>query len=267
MSRSDSKIAKVIAVIPARFGSTRFPGKMLAPISSKSLIQRTYENARTSPLFDEVVIATDDKRIYDHVESFGARAFYTSPDCLTGTDRIIEVIQKGHFKDADCILNIQGDIPLLEPSVMQNVVDALLNDSSASVSTAVISIKSLEELLNPSIVKCVMDNKQRAMYFSRSPIPGVPSGKFNTSTNYYHHLGVYGYRPEFLLELAQLPPTPLQLAEDLEQLKILENGYRIAVAIVDSASFGVDHPEDIKKVEHILCMQNSYSLQAGFARH
>lgn len=267
MSRLDSKIAKVIAVIPARFGSTRFPGKMLAPISNKSLIQRTYENARTSPIFDEIVIATDDKRIYEHIESFGARAFYTSPDCLTGTDRIIEVIQKGHFQDADCILNIQGDIPLLEPSVMQEVVNALLNDSAAAMSTAVIPIKSIDELENPSIVKCVLDNKQRALYFSRSPIPGAPRGNLKLNTSCYHHLGVYGYRPEFLLELAQLAPTPLQLAEDLEQLKILENGYRIAVAIVDSVSFGVDHPEDIKKVENILCMQNSYSLQAGSARH
>lgn len=267
MSRLDTKIAKVIAIIPARFGSTRFPGKMLAPISNKSLIQRTFENVSSCQIFERVIVATDDQRIFDHIRCLGGEAVYTSPECPTGTDRLIEVVQKGQYQDVDCILNIQGDTPLLEISVMEKVASALLNDPTTSMSTAAVPFTSMEDLQNPSIVKCVLDNQQRALYFSRSAIPGAPKGQLKSPAPYYHHLGIYGYKPEFLLELAQLPPTPLQLAEDLEQLKVLEHGYRISVAIVDSISFGVDHPEDIKKVENILCMQNSYSLQAESVRH
>ncbi len=264
MSETLSTIAQVAAIIPARYQSSRFPGKPLASIAGKSLIQRTYERAKCCPLLQEVLIATDDERIYSHVQSFGGTAVYTSPDCLTGTDRLIDVLQQGYCRNAACILNVQGDLPLIEPEVMQQVIEALLNDSEAATATAVVPLTG-EEAHNFSVVKCVLDQKKRALYFSRALIPAGLQGDFKTGIPYYHHIGIYAYRPHFLLELSRLPPTPLQLAEDLEQLKILEYGHRIAVAIVNSASFGVDRPEDIQKVENILCMQNLSSSLAASA--
>ena len=242
---------KIIGMIPARYESSRFPGKPLSLISGKSLIQRTYENSIRCKLLDDVVVATDDDRILKHVESFGGKAVMTSPNCPTGTERLSEAIH-ANFKDADIIINIQGDEPLLEPEVIQKVGEELTKDPVAVMSTAVVKIISEEEAYSRSVNKCVMDSDGNALYFSRSLIPGGHSGKWNSNLTYYKHLGIYGYRRDFLFHYAELSPTPLQIAEDLEQLKVLEHGFRIKVAVVESQSIGVDTPEDINKVERML---------------
>lgn len=249
----------IVAIIPARYNSTRFPGKILASILGKSLIQRTYENAARCPLLDDILIATDHKDIYDHIISFGGKAVMT-PDCATGSDRLAFVVgQSPVLQKASMIVNIQGDEPCIEPSVTESIVRVLENDNNAVMSTAVVPIQTEEEAANPSDVKCVLDLHGNVMYFSRSLIPGSFCKTFRTEAKYFKHLGVYAYRPQFLLTYCKLPKTPLQQAEDLEQLKVLEHGYKIKAAIVNSSSVGVNTPEDIKKVEQELCRQNSYS--------
>lgn len=251
---------KVIGMIPARFASTRFPGKPLALIKGKTLIQRTYENAKNSKSLDEVIVATDHPGIFDHVKEFGGEVVMTSPDCPTGSDRMAEVLQKeSRFKDIEIAVNIQGDEPCLESFVIDEVVKILLNDPEAVMSTAVMKIVSEEEAYSSSVPKCTFDLHQNALYFSRALIPSSKAQRFNPETAYYKHIGIYGFRRDFLLKYGQLPRTPLQLAEDLEQLKVLEHGYRIKTAIVESKSIGVDLPEDIQKVERLLCKQSTYS--------
>lgn len=248
---------KAIGIIPARFGSTRFPGKPLELIAGKSLIQRTYENALRCPSLDRVIVATDDQRIFDHVRTFGGQVSMTSQDCLTGTDRLIEVVQSQAI-NTDIIINVQGDEPLLEPNVIEAVIHALESDTSAHMATALMMMSDAEEIANPSVVKCVRDLQGNALYFSRSIIPGNKEQKVLPSTTYYKHLGIYGYRKSFLLQYGELTPTPLQISEDLEQLKVLEHGYKIKTVIVQSQSIGVDTPEDLKKIEK-LWNQNSSS--------
>jgi len=255
----ENKPLKIIGIIPARYGSTRFPGKPLAKIQGKTLIQRTYENARKCQSLDELAVATDDQSIYDHVTSFGGKAIMTSPECPTGSDRLVAAIENTPgFQEAAIVVNIQGDEPCLEPQVIDQVINALQNDSEAVMSTAIVKLTSEEEVLNPSVIKCVIDLKGHALYFSRALIPAGKTLKFRREANYYKHLGIYAYRREFLMHYAELSPTPLQLAEDLEQLKVLEHGYRIKTALVESSSIGVDHPEDIKKIEQLLCKPNIY---------
>lgn len=249
---------RVVGIIPARYGSVRFPGKPLADIMGKSLIRRTYENAKRSETLEEVVVATDDHRIYEHVIEFGGEAVMTSDKCLTGTDRLADAVKNlRRLHDAELFINIQGDEPCLEPQVIDSIAEALLHDHEAVMSTAVVKIESEEEALSSSVVKCVMDGKGNALYFSRALIPSNKASHYNPQITYYKHLGIYGYRREFLLHYAELKTTPLQLAEDLEQLKVLEHGYRIKTAIVKSCGIGVDTPEDIKKVEQLLCKQNT----------
>lgn len=257
---------KVLGVIPARFESSRFPGKPLAKILGKTLIQRTYENALLCKTLDAVIVATDDARIYDHVLSFNGIAVMTSKKCLTGTDRIAEVIESNEsFNEYDLIINIQGDEPCLEPLVITAVIDALDEQDSPLIASAVMKLTCEKEAFNPSIVKCVFDSKRNALYFSRALIPSGKVPEFNKEIAYYRHLGIYGFRRDFLIKYTKLNETPLQIAEDLEQLKVLEHGVPIRLAIVDSKACGVDTPEDIKKVEDLLCKQNSFSSQAEFA--
>jgi 3-deoxy-manno-octulosonate cytidylyltransferase (CMP-KDO synthetase) len=253
------KNPKFIGIIPARYGSTRFPGKPLVKILGKSLIQRTYENSLLCKMLDDVIVATDDDRIYKHVIDFGGQAVMTSEAHPTGTDRLAEVLQT-HYKNKslEIIVNIQGDEPTLEPSVIQAIIEILNADPQAVMSTAVVKIDSEEEAYSTSVNKCVIDQDNNALYFSRSLIPGNKSGKYRSDLTYYKHLGIYAYRPQFLLKYATLPQTPLQLAEDLEQLKVLENGYRLKAAVVKSSCIGVDKPEDIQKVEQYLCKQNTF---------
>jgi len=248
-----------IGIIPARYGSTRFPGKPLIPIMGKTLIQRTYENTKSCPLFSSVVVATDDDRIFNHVKEFGGEAVMTCSQCATGSDRLAEAYKKHfHNQAVDIIVNVQGDEPCLDPSVIQNIIEVLRSDPVAVMSTAIVKIHSEEEALNPSVVKCVIDSNHNALYFSRSLIPGNKSGKYDPNATYFKHLGIYAYRPDFLLKYTTLMKTPLQIAEDLEQLKVLEHGYRLKTAIVETHCVGVDTPEDIQKVEKILCKQNTF---------
>lgn len=242
-----------LAIIPARYGSTRFPGKALAMIAGKTLLQRTYENALRCKALSKILIATDDERIFSHALSFGAEVLMTSVECSTGTDRLAEVIRKYPNLDGDFVLNIQGDEPCVEPSTLENVLHALAQDPLAVMSTAVEPLNCAKEALDPNIVKCTMDSKFNALYFSRSLIPATQKGTFCPETTYYRHLGIYAYRRDFLPEYANLPKTPLQQVEELEQLKALEYGYRIKVAVVaNQGSIGVDTPEDIQKVENFL---------------
>lgn len=264
----EKNIGHCVAIIPARYSSKRFPGKMLAPILGKSLLQRTYENAKRSPLLDTIVIATDDSRIFEHAKDFGAEVVMTSTDCLNGTERLAEAYRKYYSHlSIDIIVNIQGDEPCLEPEALNAVIEALAGSHEASMSTAIVKITSEAEATNHSVVKCVIDSFHNAVYFSRALIPGNQSGTYSASCTYYRHLGIYAYRPEFLLTYSSLKTTPLQIAEDLEQLKALEQGYKIKVAIVESHSTGVDTPEDIKKVERLLCKQNISLSPAASAHH
>jgi 3-deoxy-manno-octulosonate cytidylyltransferase (CMP-KDO synthetase) len=242
-------MSKIIGIIPARYGSKRFPGKPLADIDGKSLLQRTYENAVRCKIIDELYVATDDIRIAHHAEKFGAKAIMTSEMCPTGTERLVEALKSLKITDDDpIIVNVQGDIPLLEPAVFKAVVKLLQNHPLEVIATAVCPIESEAEADDPHIVKCVLDKTGHAMYFSRSKIPYSPI----EGCPRYHHLGIYAYRYEFIRHYAKLEPTPLQRAEDLEQLKILEHGFRIKAALVESGSFGIDRPEDIEKMKQVL---------------
>ncbi len=241
----------IIGMIPARFGSSRFPGKPLSLISGKSLIQRTYENSLKCRLLDQVIVATDDARIFNHVKEFGGRAVMTSACCKTGTERIAEAIHK-NFSKVEIVVNIQGDEPIIETQVIESVIKTLEDDPVAVMSTAVVPIRSKDEALDRSVNKCVMDVDGNALYFSRSLIPSGHAGSWDPNINYYKHLGIYGYRRDFLFHYSELSPTPLQLAEDLEQLKVLEHGFRIKVSVVESRSIGVDTPDDIKKIERMI---------------
>lgn len=256
---------RVIGIIPARYGSGRFLGKPLASIAGTTLLQRTYESAKKCQDFDSLVVATDDQRIYNHVKDFGGEVVMTSSSCLTGTDRVIEALKNlPPYSSEDIVIIVQGDVPCIEAEVIQAVIDILKNDTQAVSATAAIPLRSEEEAYNPSVVKCVLDCHQNALYFSRALIPHGHKGQYHPNKNYYHHVGLYAYRYHFLMDqLANLMATPLQLAEDLEQLKILEHGFRMKVAIVESQSIGVDTPEDIKKVETHLCKLSTFSSQAA----
>ncbi|HEV8051082.1 MAG TPA: 3-deoxy-manno-octulosonate cytidylyltransferase [Parachlamydiaceae bacterium] len=250
----------IIGIIPARYGSSRFPGKPLVEILGKSLIQHTYESTKRCKELDELIVATDDQRIYDHVKNFGGNVVMTPVDCETGSDRLAFVLQNDpRLQKAEIIINVQGDEPCLDPTVISALIKALRSDPTAVMSTAVVSLDNEDEALSPSEVKCVLSLDNTVLYFSRSLIPGSLKAGYQKAIPYYKHLGIYAYRPDFLLKYAKLPMTPLQMAEDLEQLKVLENGYKIKAAIVKSANAGVNTPEDIKKVEQELCKQNTFS--------
>lgn len=257
---------KVLGIIPARLASTRFPRKLLQKIGDKPLIQYTFENAKRCSALDSVIIATDSKEIEAAAKQFGAEVVMTSDRCLNGTERIIDAFQKDdRIKAADAIVNIQGDEPLLDPLVIEAVIEALQSDSMAAVSTALIPLTDNKEALSTSVVKCVFDKDRYALYFSRSLIPGNKAGTFDPSVNYYKHLGIYGYRTSFLPEYAKMGETPLQHAEDLEQLRILEQGYNLKVVVVNTQNIGVDTLEDFQKVESILCKKSTFSSQAESA--
>lgn len=247
------KPQRIIGIIPARYGSSRFPGKPLANISGKSLIQRTYENAQRCRSLQDLIVATDDERIFKKVLEFGGKAVMTSPTCPTGTERLAEAVkQNSDYDDVELIINIQGDEPLIDPTTLEQVIHALQESPEADMSTAVVKITSREEAENYSTVKCTINLKREALYFSRTLIPNGHQGQWQPNVTYYKHLGIYAYRRHFLIHYAELAPTPLQIAEDLEQLKVLEHGSIIKVAIVEDTSIGVDTLADIHKVEGLL---------------
>ncbi len=242
---------KIIGVIPARFASTRFPGKPLALIAGKPLIQHVVEQCRRATSLSDVVVATDDTRIRDVSQKF-CRTEMTAVNHPSGSDRIAEVAQR---IECDGIINIQGDEPLIEPSVIDVVAEAL---KTAEMSTAATGIKDVSEYDNPNVVKVVVNSSNRALYFSRRTIPFLRDAAGRSVVEqlaafpFLKHLGIYGYRRETLARLVRFPVSPLEAAEKLEQLRALENGIQIAVAKVNYDSVGVDMPDDVGRVEAIL---------------
>lgn len=237
-------MAEAVIVIPARYGSTRFPGKPLAPLWGKPLIQHVYQRALQSKRCSRVIIATDDPRIAAAASGFGAEAAMTSPDHPSGTDRVAEVARG---LEADLIVNLQGDEPLVDPAAIDAAVEPLAADASIPMGTLCAPIEETADLANPHVVKVVVDRAGFALYFSRLPIPFVRDGGGDATR--YRHIGLYVYRREFLLKLADLSPTPLEQAEKLEQLRVLEHGHRIRVVVVPKASPGIDTPADLAALE------------------
>ena len=248
---------RAVGVIPARYASTRFPGKPLAAIAGKPMIQHVWENASTASRLSEVWVATDDERIAAACSTFGASVVLTSADHPTGTDRLAEVAEG---LDADIVVNIQGDEPLIEGRVIDIAVEALAEDREAPVAT-VVHLAGPEVGPNPDRVKVVLDQNLRALYFSRSPIPaqrGDPLPSERPAPPFYQHVGLYAYRREFLLEFVKLPRTPAEQSEELEQLRVLEHGYPIRAAIIeDWESAPVDVPEDVERVESLLTQRQT----------
>ncbi|XP_038981451.1 3-deoxy-manno-octulosonate cytidylyltransferase, mitochondrial-like [Phoenix dactylifera] len=246
--------SRVVGIIPARFSSSRFEGKPLVQILGKPMIQRTWERAKLASTLDHVVVATDDERIAECCRGFGADVIMTSESCKNGTERCNEALLK-LAKNYDIVVNIQGDEPLIEPDIIDGIVRALQGAPDAVFSTAVTSLKH-EDGLDPNRVKCVVDNRGYAIYFSRGLIPYNKSGKVNLQFPYLLHLGIQSFDSKFLRIYPQLPSTPLQLEEDLEQLKVLENGYKMKVIKVDHDAHGVDTPEDVEKIEALMRERN-----------
>ncbi len=238
----------VVAVIPARYGSTRFPGKPLAAICGKPMIQHVYENAAACGLLDRVVVATDNPEIADCVASFGGGVCMTASTHETGTDRIAEAVQN---MEADIIVNVQGDEPLLPPDAVSEAVGPLLNDASIPLGTLKTAITDREDLDNPNVVKVVTDARGFALYFSRATIPFCREAG-EQSPQYYRHIGLYVYRRDFLFAFTELPRSPLEKAESLEQLRALDHGYAVKVVETDYYPLGVDVPEDIGRVEQMM---------------
>ncbi|MCD6508267.1 3-deoxy-manno-octulosonate cytidylyltransferase [Candidatus Poribacteria bacterium] len=236
---------RVVGVIPARYASSRFEGKALADILGKPMVQHVYERSLRAQTIDLVIVATDDERIYEAVKGFGGEVVMTSPDCPTGTHRVAEVIGE---MDCEIVLNIQGDEPLLESEMLDAIVQPLLDDPTIPVCTLVYRIRSEDFYRDPNVVKVVVDRSGFAMYFSRSPIPGNKSLSWDPDAPAFGHIGLYAYRKEALLWFVQAEPAPFERAEGLEQLRFLENGYRIRVIETDRPTIGVDTPADLERV-------------------
>jgi 3-deoxy-manno-octulosonate cytidylyltransferase (CMP-KDO synthetase) len=242
---------KIVGIIPARYASTRFPGKPLALIAGKPLIQRVVEQCQKAKSLAEVIVATDDTRIWELAQKF-CRAEMTRPGHPSGSDRIAEVVERC---ECDAVVNIQGDEPMIEPSVIDAVAGALEQNE---MSTAATRIKNPVELDNPNVVKVVVNAAGRALYFSRRTIPYLREAASGSTSEqlaafaFLKHLGIYGYRRETLLRLVKFPVSPLEAAEKLEQLRALENGIQIGVVQVTYDSVGVDAPEDVEWVERFL---------------
>lgn len=245
---------KVYAIIPARFASTRLQGKPLVDLAGKSMIQRVYEQAEKAKLVNQVIVATDDSRIEEVVNSFNGKVVMTPKDIKSGSDRIALVAK--NLDDADIIVNVQGDEPLISPEMIDEAVLPLLQDDSIEVATLVKVITDENDLKNPNIPKVVIDEEGYAVYFSRSPIPYFREegnhGEWLKSHTYYKHIGLYVFRKNFLLMFTSWRESLLERAEKLEQLRIIENGYKIKAVVTIYDSIPVDTPEDVERVKHIL---------------
>ena len=242
---------KFIGIIPARYASTRFPGKPLAMLGGRTVIQRVYEQA--TAILDEAYVATDDERIFQAVEQFGGRAIMTRADHKSGTDRIEEAAEKIGTQ-ADVIINIQGDEPFIQKSQIETLMH-LFDEPSTQIGTLGKRFESIEAAMNPNSPKIVTDKRGFALYFSRSIIPyvrGKEQAEWLQHFPYLKHLGLYAYRREVLREVTLLPQSPLEIAESLEQLRWLENGYRIRVGLTDVETVGIDTPEDLQRAEVFL---------------
>lgn len=253
MNDADLSNTAAVGIIPARYGSTRFPGKPLALIAGKPMIQRVYENAVKAKLLTEVIIATDDKRIADLAESIGAKFVMTDTGIPTGTERVAAAAENS---DADIILNIQGDEPLVPPELLDELVSTLIQNPDIPVCTPVTRIKSQNDLTDPNQARVVFDNNNRALYFTRSVIPFnrdiEEKSNWLQETEYWKHIGIYCFRKDFLFKFVKLPESRLEKAEKLEQLRFLENGYQVNVVKTNYSPVCVDVPDDIQKVELII---------------
>lgn len=234
-------------IIPARYGSSRLEGKPLLKANDKPIIQWVWEKASKCPLVDRVIVATDDERIFNACKDFGAEVEMTSTEHKSGSDRIAEVASR--HPEIGYIINLQGDEPLIEQANIELVIKGVLEDEKADISTLLREINDEDEAQNPNLVKCVFDVNNYAMYFSRSKIPYERnSGK----SKIYGHLGIYGYKREALFKMTQLPQTTYEMAESLEQLRALQNGMKIKVAIVDNIPVGIDTMEDFEKFKRMV---------------
>jgi len=240
---------EVVIVIPARFGSTRLPGKPLVLLAGKPMIQHVYERAKLAEQAGRVIVATDDERIVKAVESFGGTARMTRPDHRTGTERVAEVA--AHEK-GDVFVNVQGDEPLLDPVAVDTAVNALLEEPPAAISTVATPIKTSADIMDPNVVKTVLDFDNNGLYFSRAPIPWVRDTPSKMQVRHLKHLGLYVFQRDALLEYPTLPQGELERIEQLEQLRWLENGWKIRVAEVQHDAVSVDVPEDVARVEKLL---------------
>ena len=239
---------KVAVIIPARYASTRFPGKPLFLISGKPLLQHVWERCVAAEGVDEVIVATDDERIAHVAVEFGANVSMTSVKHRSGTDRVAEVAKK--LNRITHVINVQGDEPLVEPTLVTRLAEVMRKDKKIEMATAAVAFSPEDDVSNPNAVKVVVAQNGNALYFSRSPIPFVrPDG---VEPTLYRHLGIYGYTTQFLLQFVKWKPSPLELAESLEQLRALENGARIHVIPAEHAAVGVDTPEDVAIVERLL---------------
>lgn len=242
---------KAIVVIPARYGSTRLPGKALAEIEGKPLVQHVYDRARLSRLASDCLIATDDERIKRACERYGSAVMMTSPDHNSGTDRMAEVATK---LDADVYVNVQGDEPLVDPDAVDLLIRMMFDSPSIRMGTLKRPYESYEDFINPNMARVVCDKDDFALYFSRAPIPYMTREQFESAKNSpvaYKHIGIYSFRRDFLLEFSAMPPSLLEKTERLEQLRALEAGVRIKVPTTDYESISVETPADLERVRAI----------------
>ena len=242
---------RFVAIIPARYASTRFPGKPLVDIGGKTMIQRVYD--QVSKVLDDVYVATDDQRIFDNVRSFGGKVIMTSDAHRSGTDRCYEAFTK--LDDwFDVVINVQGDEPFIQPEQIEALKNCFADDETqiATLVKKITDKDGVEVLFNPNSPKVVIDKQNNALYFSRSPIPykrGSDEKNWMAEHDYYKHVGVYAYRSEVLSQIVQMPPSKLELAESLEQLRWLENGLKIKAGFTDVETVGIDTPEDLEKIK------------------
>ena len=240
---------KVIVVIPSRYASTRLPGKPLVPLAGKPMVQHVYERAKRAQTVHRVIVATDDQRIMDAVTAFGGEARMTRSDHRTGTERIAEVAA---HEPGDVFVNVQGDEPLIDPVAIDTAVGALLEEPQAQISTVATPIRHAGDILDPNVVKTVLDFDGNALYFSRAPIPWIRDTQQKVHVKYWKHLGLYVFQREALLEFPTLPQGELERIEQLEQLRWLENGWKIRVAEVVHDAVSVDVLEDVARVEKLM---------------
>lgn len=252
-------------VIPARLNSSRFPGKLLEKANGKTVLQYTFEKATACREIDEVFVATDNEQIAEHILSLGGKVIWTSPSCENGTLRIYDAYSHdARLQKARYIVGLQGDHPLTQPETIHAILKALRSDPKAKMATAVTRIEEIGDFQSPHIVKCVFDQDQNALYFSRSPIPYHTN---NQMLNAYGHIGIYCYESAFLKKFFSLDPSTLQRLEDLEQLKVLENGFRVKIAVVKEKILGIDTPKDLERFKEILCQSNIFLSQAESFPH
>jgi 3-deoxy-manno-octulosonate cytidylyltransferase (CMP-KDO synthetase) len=240
---------EVVVVIPSRYAATRLPGKPLVNLAGKPMVQRVYEQAKLAQTVHRVLVATDDQRIVDAVQAFAGEARMTRSDHRTGTERIAEVAAHEH---GDVFVNVQGDEPLIDPVAIDTAVAALLEDPPAQIATVATPIRHVPDIMDPNVVKTVLDFDSNALYFSRAPIPWVRDTQKKIHVRYWKHLGLYVFQRDALLEYPTLPQGELEKIEQLEQLRWLENGWKIRVAEVEHDAVSVDVPEDVTRVEKLL---------------